>query len=99
MVRSVPLALASSLQLDACTPNFVIQEASLKMQYNQSGDVLDYIKNKKVFNIQNGYIDLPQKPGLGLDIDEEAVIDADKEGFDWASPTDWHYEDGSIAEW
>ena len=94
-----PLALASSLQLDACTPNFVIQEASLKMQYNQSGDVLDYIKNKKVFNIQNGYIDLPKKPGLGLDIDEEAVIDADKEGFDWASPTDWHYEDGSIAEW
>ncbi|SVD70379.1 uncharacterized protein METZ01_LOCUS423233, partial [marine metagenome] len=39
-----PIALASSMQLDACTPNFVIQEMSLKMQYNDSGDLLDYVK-------------------------------------------------------
>lgn len=94
-----PLALASSLQLDACTPNFVIQETSLKMQYNESGDLLDYVKNKEVFNVEESYIDLPKLPGLGVDIDEEAVIEADKEGFDWSQPNRWHYEDGSIAEW
>ena len=94
-----PLALASSLQLDACTPNFVIQETSLKMQYNESGDILDYVKNKDVFDVKEGYIDLPHLPGLGVDIDEEAVVEADKEGFDWTQPNRWSYEDGSIAEW
>ena len=94
-----PLALASSLQLDACTPNFVIQETSLKMQYNESGDLLDYVKNKDVFAVKDSYIDLPKLPGLGVEVDEEAVIEADKEGFDWAQPNSWHYEDGSIAEW
>ncbi len=94
-----PLALASSLQLDACTPNFVIQETSLKMQYNESADLLDYVKNKEVFSVENGYIDLPRLPGLGIEIDEEAVIEADKEGFDWTQPIHWQYEDGSIAEW
>ena len=43
-----PLALASSLQLDACTPNFVIQEASLKMQYNQSGCTRLYKKQEGI---------------------------------------------------
>jgi galactonate dehydratase len=93
-----PLALASSMHLDAGTPNFVIQEMSLKMQYNDSGDLTDCIKNKDVFNVTDGYLSLPKLPGLGIDIDEEAVIAADKEGFVWRD-RDWRYEDGSIAEW
>jgi len=93
-----PLALASSMQLDACTPNFVIQEMSIKMQYNTTGDLLDCVKNKDVFDITDGYLSLPKLPGLGIDIDEEAVIEKDKEGFDW-KPRDWDHEDGSVAEW
>ncbi|MDA0349239.1 MAG: galactonate dehydratase [Verrucomicrobia bacterium] len=93
-----PLALASSMQLDACTPNFVIQEMSIKMQYNTSGDLLDCVKNKDVFDITDGYLSLPKLPGLGIDIDEEAVIENDKEGFAW-KPRDWRHEDGSVAEW
>ncbi len=93
-----PIALASSMQLDACTPNFVIQEMSLKMQYNTNGDLHDYIKNKDVFDIADGYLSLPKLPGLGIEIDEEAVIEADKEGFNPVT-RDWIHEDRSVAEW
>lgn len=93
-----PLTLASSMQLDACTPNFVIQEMSQTMQYNIGADLQDYIKNKDVFDVSGGYLQLPKLPGLGVDIDEEAVIEADKEGFAWQD-RDWRHEDGSIAEW
>lgn len=93
-----PIALASSLQLDACTPNFVIQEMSLKMQYNTSGDLLDYVKNKGVFEVEDGYLSLPKLPGLGIEVDEEAVSEATREGFTWHA-RDWRHEDGSIAEW
>jgi L-alanine-DL-glutamate epimerase-like enolase superfamily enzyme len=30
-------------------------------------------KQKQVFMIENGELELPQGPGLGLDIDEEAL--------------------------
>jgi galactonate dehydratase len=36
-----PIALASSLQLDFCTPNAFIQEQSLGIHYNQGSDLLD----------------------------------------------------------
>ena len=93
-----PITLASSMQLDACTPNFVIQEMSLTMQYNTGADLQDYIKNKDVFDVTDGYLSLPSLPGLGIDIDEDAVIEADKEGFSWQD-RDWRHEDGSVAEW
>lgn len=93
-----PIALGASIQLDACTPNFVIQEMSLRMHYNDTGDLLDYIKNKEVFDVSEGYLSLPQLPGLGTEIDEEAVIEADKEGFPPVQ-RDWLHDDGSVAEW
>ena len=70
---------------NSITPNFVIQETSLKIKYNDSGDLLDYVKNKDVFDVKDGFLNLPKLPGLGIDVDEEAVIEADKEGFAWNS--------------
>ena len=32
-----PIALAASLQLDACTPNVIIQEQSLGIHYKATG--------------------------------------------------------------
>ena len=66
------------------------------MQYNQSGCTRLYKKQEGIQHLERLHRSL-SNPG-SADIDEEAIIDADKEGFDWASPTDWHYEDGSIAE-
>ncbi|MPW25408.1 galactonate dehydratase [Alkalibaculum sp. M08DMB] len=93
-----PIALAACLQLDACTPNAFIQEQSLGIHYNQGSDLLDYLKDKSVFNYSNGVVKLPTKPGLGIEIDEEYVIKQSKIGHNWKNPV-WRNSDGTIAEW
>jgi galactonate dehydratase len=93
-----PIALAASLQLDACTPNAIIQEQSLGIHYNQESDLLDYLKNPNVFAYQDGYVPILKEPGLGIEIDEEKVREAAKVGHDWKNPV-WRNADGTIAEW
>jgi galactonate dehydratase len=93
-----PLALASSLQLDAVCYNAAIQEHSLGMHYNQGNDVLDYVKDPSVFEIKEGYMSIPQGPGLGIEIDEEFVVEKAKTGHRWRAPV-WRHGDGSVAEW
>jgi galactonate dehydratase len=92
-----PLALAASLQLDACTPNAVIQELSLRMHYNEGADVLDYVVDGSVFDIVDGHIAVPTGPGLGVEIDEDRVRAAADTAL-WHSPV-WRNEDGTVAEW
>lgn len=93
-----PIALAASLQVDACTPNAIIQEQSLGIHYNQDSDLLDYLKNPAVFRYRDGFVDLPQGPGLGIEIDEERVKEAARVGHQWKNPV-WRNVDGSVAEW
>lgn len=93
-----PIALASCLQLDTCTPNFIIQEQSLGIHYNKGGDLLDYLVNPLQFHYSDGYIDIPKGPGLGIEINEEKVREADAVGHNWKAPI-WRNQDGSYAEW
>lgn len=93
-----PIALAACLQLDAVSYNAYIQEQSLGIHYNKSNDLLDYAKNKDVFKYSDGMVEIPQGPGLGVDIDEEYVIERAKEGHRWRNPI-WRHADGSVAEW
>ncbi len=93
-----PIALAATLQVDCCTPNVFIQEQSLGIHYNQGFDLLDFIKNKEVFAYTDGYVALPDKPGLGLVMDEEKVEEIAAEGLVWTNPR-WKNYDGTIAEW
>ena len=93
-----PIALAACLQVDLNTPNFLIQEHSLGIHYNNSTSPLDYLVDTKVLEITDGHILRPTKPGLGIDVDELAVRAAAKIGQDWKSPT-WRHDDGSLAEW
>ncbi len=93
-----PIALAASLQLDACTPNVFIQEQSLGIHYNEGSDLLDYLANPGVFDYEDGYVAIPEKPGLGIEIDEEKVREAAKVGHDWKEPV-WRNVDGTVAEW
>jgi len=92
-----PLALASCVQVDACTPNALIQEQSLDIHYNDTSDVLDYLADPGVFEYQDGYVDLPDGPGLGVEIDE-AVVRERAGDVNWHNPV-WRHEDGSVAEW
>lgn len=93
-----PIALAATLQVDACTPNVFIQEQSLGIHYNQGFDLLDFIKNKDVFAYEDGYVQLPTKPGLGLDMDIDKIEEISAEGLHWTNPS-WKNYDGTIAEW
>lgn len=93
-----PIALASCLHLDFCTPNAFIQEQSLGIHYNQGSDLLDYITNKSAFNYENGYVKIPDAPGLGIDINEKKVREMSGKWQDWRNPV-WRTKDGCIAEW
>ena len=93
-----PVALARCVQLDFCTPNVFIQEQSLGIHYNQGGDLMDYLKDASLFAYRDGFIGIPQKPGLGIEVDEEKLIEAAKAGHNWKNPV-WRNFDGTVAEW
>ena len=82
-----PVALAACLQVDACIPNFLAQEhVSLGEGYL-----------KQPFQLTDGMIALPQGPGLGIELDEEALMDKYDDGS-WETPRLW-FPDGSVANW
>jgi galactonate dehydratase len=93
-----PIALAASLQVDFATPNFLIQEQSLSMHYNQGADLLDYLADVSPLRIVDGVIRRPTGPGLGIEIDEAAVRRAAERSHRWRS-TVWRQPDGAFAEW
>lgn len=93
-----PIALAACLNVDAISYNAVIQEQSIGIHYNVGKSVLDYIHNKEDFAFTDGYVNLPVKPGLGVDVNKELVIEENKTPHNWKNPV-WRHEDGSIAEW
>lgn len=93
-----PIALAACLQVDATCHNAFIQEQSLGIHYNQGSDLLDYLTDKTVFQYKDGYVDIPSKPGLGIEINEAHVRKMAAEGHNWRNPV-WRHTDGSVAEW
>lgn len=93
-----PIALASCLQVGFATPNYLIQEQSIGIHYNLGAEVLDYCLDKKPLTFVDGYVERLTGPGLGIEIDEDAVRAADQRGHAWRSPT-WRHRDGSYAEW
>ncbi|MDR1828054.1 MAG: galactonate dehydratase [Methylobacteriaceae bacterium] len=93
-----PIALSSCLQIDFVSRNAVFQEQSMGIHYNQGAELLDYVDNKQDFDMSDGYFHPPKKPGLGVDVNEELVIERSKNAGDWRNPV-WHYDDGSVAEW
>ena len=86
-----PVNLAACLQIDACTPNFLIQEF-----VDPVGLGVGYLKVP--FEVKQGYIDLPQGPGLGIELDVEYVrahpLSPLPDVGRW-----FHPDDGSVADW
>ncbi|MDC8786830.1 galactonate dehydratase [Roseateles koreensis] len=93
-----PVALAACLQVDFVSHNAVLQEQSMGIHYNRDAELLDYVSNREDFHIEGGYIKPLPKPGLGVVVDEERVIEASLRATDWRNPL-WRHADGSIAEW
>jgi len=93
-----PIALAACLNVDATCYNAVIQEQSIGIHYNVGKSVLDYVKNQDDFKFTDGYVELPKRAGLGVDVNKELVVEENKNPHNWKNPV-WHHEDGSVAEW
>jgi galactonate dehydratase len=82
-----PISLAAGVQVAAAIPNFLCQEqVSLGEGYL-----------KQPFTVRNGYLELPTAPGLGVELDEEAM--KDKLGHDWKNPETYDADDGSVVDW
>lgn len=93
-----PIALAACLQVDFVSHNAFIQEQSMGIHYNRDNDVLDYLVDQGPLQIKDGYLPLLEKPGLGIEINEDFVIEQANKFKGWKNPI-WRHEDGSIAEW
>ncbi|MFD6058774.1 MULTISPECIES: galactonate dehydratase [Rhodococcus] len=93
-----PIALATCLQIDAGCYNATIQEQSLGIHYNTSNDLLDYLVDPSVITYADGQVRIPTGPGLGIEVNEEYVIERAAEGHRWRNPV-WRHSDGSFAEW
>ena len=46
----------------------------------------------------DGFVALPKKPGLGVEVNKELVLEENKNPHNWKNPV-WHHADGSVAEW
>ncbi len=60
-----PIAAASAIQVDTCSPNFLIQEANM--------GPLHATIFKEPLLFENGYITPPTGPGLGIEFDEDVL--------------------------
>jgi len=65
--NSTTIGLAATLNVSACIPNFLITEYFFN--FKPRGDEISV----NPFKVENGYIKIPDKPGLGLELDEEAM--------------------------
>ena len=84
-----PISLAAGIQVDAMIPNFLAQE-----QVSLGAGYL-----KQPFVVKDGYVDLPTAPGLGIELDEEAMRANDLIGHDWRNPEAYHPDDGTAIDW
>ncbi|KAF8587428.1 enolase C-terminal domain-like protein [Ramaria rubella] len=93
-----PIALAASFAMDANAPNFVIQESSIGIHYNEGADLLTYVKNPEMFDVTDGMVSVPHGPGIGVEINEELVRKAATDAPAWRNPV-WRGPDGAFREW
>jgi galactonate dehydratase len=93
-----PLALASCVQIDAACHNALVQEHNIGLDYGEGeSDLLEYLDNPSVFHHEDGFIDVPEGDGLGVEVDLDLVADRDQD-VDSHTPV-WRNEDGSVTEW
>lgn len=89
-----PVALAACLQLDTCIPNFTAQEhPTMEEGYDLGAGIF-----KEPFEIRGGYIEVPEKPGLGFEIDERGLRERSGDGM-WKNPILFFDDDHSMGEW
>ncbi len=74
--NSTTVGLAATIQAAAGMPNFLITE--FFVNFEAVGKEISHIP----FEVESGYIELPTRPGLGVDLDEEALAKYPYQEFD-----------------
>jgi len=88
-----PVATAAAIHLAASTPNFKIQE-----HFNDFAE--SHVKASAPGNpeVVGGYFTLPQKPGLGVELNEDVVLANPPKRFHFDLFNDnWHLRQGQLA--
>ena len=92
-----PIGGLATVHVDAATPNFLVQEICSGVQPEMKEKVWEEWLGVPAMRMVNGRFPLPEKPGLGFDLDEKALA---KYPFGGTKPmARVFHEDGSVAEW
>ncbi|QCC49392.1 galactonate dehydratase [Halobellus limi] len=68
-----PIATAAAVHVDLSVPNFLIQEVA-GTDFFGAWDAADYLDTAAI-EIEDGYIQKPSKPGLGIEVDDALFED------------------------
>ena len=83
-----PIATAASVHLAASISNFLILETALNQPHRD-------ISQRVPLKIEKGWAELPTAPGLGIELDWEAIADYPYAPRDYPAA---YYADGSVAD-
>jgi galactonate dehydratase len=88
------LLTMASIQLDFSTPNFIIQEFLV----DHPPEVEELFAQRFTW-LEGGWVEPPSAPGLGVDLDWDAVRAHEQRPYTRTyQPSQW-YVDGSVADW
>jgi galactonate dehydratase len=65
-----PISTAAAVQLDACIPNFIIQEI---FPYRQDANY-DLVQQALELQVVDGYLSVPELPGIGMELNDDALV-------------------------
>ncbi len=69
-----PIATAAAGQVDASIPNFIVQEI---FPYRK-GDFFALVNNALETRVQDGHVNIPSEPGLGIEVNEQFLAKFEK---------------------
>ncbi|QLH82029.1 galactonate dehydratase [Halosimplex pelagicum] len=87
-----PISTAACLQLAACIPNFAIQEFPYRPERDAAPGE-DLVVDPPTH--RDGFIEIPDEPGLGVELDIDEVADRPFEGREFKTRL---HEDGSVID-
>ncbi|MSP11622.1 MAG: galactonate dehydratase [Chloroflexi bacterium] len=85
-----PIATAVAVHFALATPNWLIQEA-ITNDVPWRNEVLEH-----PIEVKDGYVDIPVRPGLGIDVNEKAAA---KYPFKAEAVQRYFHADGAVADW
>ena len=92
-----PIGGIATLHVDAAMPNFLVQEVCSGIEPARKEKIWEEWLGFPAMRMEDGYFPLPEKPGLGIELNEASLKKYPFRGTR-LMPRVYH-EDGSVAEW